>query len=1324
MKLNEESTWRLKIDAKEYHNEMRQLQKELTNLKESQKDLEKGTKEYAENADKIKEVQAEFDRVRDAADLATFSVKELKKFQGDLVKSIRDLVPGTEEYIRKTEQLKEVNTRLRDVRSDVTAIHDEVKPGKWTQFKQILAAAFTVTGLLELWGTLKQFGSEAIDLAVKLTDTYADMQKATGLTNKEVKDLDETLKTIDTRTAQDGLREMTVVAGQLGIEGKENIEGFVRGIDKANVALGDEFQGGVEEISKSLGGLKRIFADTKDMGYEEALTRIGSALNTLGATGSAKAPDIANFASRVAQLGDLAPKSAAEILGLGSGFLELNVSAEIASSGLKNVFTTGASDIPAFAAQLGISKQKMEDLINTNPNEFLFKLAESFKGATPTQMVAQLNQLGIRSQEGQAAVMLLAKNTDFFKDRQKTANQAAKEGTSIQEEFNIKNTNDAAIKDKQTKALLLQKEALGNQLLPVQMAFYQVIGAGMPLLTGLISMIGFITTGLIALPKFILDNKAAFGFFTLAIVTLNKELAIASALQLKKAALDKAEILWTNAKTAAHAALNLVMRANPIALVVTALALLAGGLLIVYRNTTAVKAVLNSVSAAMMQFGREVVNLFSAIGRFDFAAAGETLMNGWKRIASASSKAYNEELKKGKAEEKKIRDEGNKDDKDGHTAKEDAKTKKEREEQEKRQKENEKALAELLKGQNDGVVSHGAGEEKKTKKTTDEAKKRKEELKKIEEELQDFRDSQRLYEEQQETSLQNKKLQALARTTDAQVLTTNLTMLRENNLTNNRMVNLEKLHKLELQNIEKSKLSQEEKAKRVLEVEARQLSTMKDLHKLNHEAFVALMEKELLKVRGNAFLELDIKKRMLDEQVAYKIQTLETEAALEINRIQQSVMSTEEKAARIKAIEDNLSAQLVQTAANTVEEKRRLEVEAYEKRWNRSKEFYSAVQAAMDGDFLAFTSYLQKKAIEDGKHINLRLVEFAKHAVAIGGILVELLNKQIELNKKSTEDKVAELDKQKEAQFKTLDEQLEKGVITEEEYKTQKLRIGDEYDAQVRELKRIEFEKNKKLQIANALIMGSLAVLSALATPPFPVGLGLAIVAGVKTAIDIKKIKDQKFEYAKGGYVRNAGVPEGPRHGSRYGESGIALMNRETGEEMGEMEGGEPILILSRNTYKNNKPVVDKLMESSLYRNGEPIFENGGVIEPLRFGQKYEFGTRQRRGTVYSPDTAVESARNFNEDVTDEQVAQFSAMSMDAQTSTAENTGLSVEVLNEISAGLGRYLPEFERIMNQQISQQEMLRQLLDLQNAILNRISDNTSRAADAATQSKRNDL
>jgi hypothetical protein len=44
------------------------------------------------------------------------------------------------------------------------------------------------------------------------------------------------------------------------------------------------------------------------------------------------------------------------------------------------------------------------------------------------------------------------------------------------------------------------------------------------------------------------------------------------------------------------------------------------------------------------------------------------------------------------------------------------------------------------------------------------------------------------------------------------------------------------------------------------------------------------------------------------------------------------------------------------------------------------------------------------------------------------------------------------------------------------------------------------------------------------------------------------------------------------------------------------MEGGEPIMILSRNTYQNNRPVVDKLLHSSLHRNGAPIYRDGGLM--------------------------------------------------------------------------------------------------------------------------------
>jgi hypothetical protein len=55
-------------------------------------------------------------------------------------------------------------------------------------------------------------------------------------------------------------------------------------------------------------------------------------------------------------------------------------------------------------------------------------------------------------------------------------------------------------------------------------------------------------------------------------------------------------------------------------------------------------------------------------------------------------------------------------------------------------------------------------------------------------------------------------------------------------------------------------------------------------------------------------------------------------------------------------------------------------------------------------------------------------------------------------------------------------------------------------------------------------------------------------------------------------------------------------VDRMTGRETGEIEGGEPIMVLSRNTYANNKSMVDMLLESSLHRNGAPIMAKNGAM--------------------------------------------------------------------------------------------------------------------------------
>lgn len=57
------------------------------------------------------------------------------------------------------------------------------------------------------------------------------------------------------------------------------------------------------------------------------------------------------------------------------------------------------------------------------------------------------------------------------------------------------------------------------------------------------------------------------------------------------------------------------------------------------------------------------------------------------------------------------------------------------------------------------------------------------------------------------------------------------------------------------------------------------------------------------------------------------------------------------------------------------------------------------------------------------------------------------------------------------------------------------------------------------------------------------------------------------------------------------------MIDRSTGIEVGEAEGGEPFMILSRETYKNNGKIIDRLLHSSLHKNGAPItMRKGGYL--------------------------------------------------------------------------------------------------------------------------------
>lgn len=110
-----------------------------------------------------------------------------------------------------------------------------------------------------------------------------------------------------------------------------------------------------------------------------------------------------------------------------------------------------------------------------------------------------------------------------------------------------------------------------------------------------------------------------------------------------------------------------------------------------------------------------------------------------------------------------------------------------------------------------------------------------------------------------------------------------------------------------------------------------------------------------------------------------------------------------------------------------------------------------------------------------------------------------------------------------------------------------------------------------------------------------------AAFATARAQIAVSNIQKQKFE--RGGIA----------NGASHAQGGIQLFDTGSNRVVGEMEGGEPYMILSKDTYRNNGRVIDALLHSSQYRGGAPIFANGGLFQPQVIQSQNNLGQSTQR---------------------------------------------------------------------------------------------------------------
>lgn len=409
------------------------------------------------------------------------NIKSIRGAMAQLTNQLNKMTIGSKEYNDTSEKLKTLKKIYDDHVKSLKSTRDEVENLSHAQRDNALVTGALVTTYSGYYHAFQKFLSSTqqyVDAYATIDDAMTGVMKTTGMTREEVEALHESLKGIDTRTSTEELLTIAQIGGRMGLA-KDQIEDFTRAVDLANVALGDSFSGGAEEISAVLGKISLAFKETRDANIGDSLTRIGSAINEVGGSANATEPNIAAFVQRVGSMPEAFRPSVQEAIALGAAFEESSIDAEVASRAFGILMNKASTDVEGFAKVMEKPVEAVRELINSNPTQFFTEFAKSLQGMNATQIGETLNGLGLNADGVKKIVGAMSESYDRFNEILQTSNSAFAENVSMMNEYNNVNNNAAAQLEKAKKAVVDAKAALGEELMPVITKATEVSAGGL-----------------------------------------------------------------------------------------------------------------------------------------------------------------------------------------------------------------------------------------------------------------------------------------------------------------------------------------------------------------------------------------------------------------------------------------------------------------------------------------------------------------------------------------------------------------------------------------------------------------------------------------------------------------------------------------------------------------------------------------------------------------------------------------------------------------------------------------------------------------------------
>ena len=602
----------------ELNNMEHELKDVNSQLEKSKTPLDKLNTELSEQGEKLKSLQTEYKNVVLEQGKNSTEAKSLATQIKSLNSDIKDNKDKLNEAEKATEQLGD---GLNETHKDTSKLSEG-----FTVMKGVIANlasdAIQMLGR-NLVGAVKSVVSGGIEFE----SAFAGVKKTVDATDEEFEQFEGSLRSMSTQmpTTASELSAIAEAAGQLGIK-NENLISFTETM--ANLGVATNMSS--DEAATALARLANITGMN-----QENFERLGSSIVALGNNFATTESEVTNMALNISAAGSQVGMTEADILGVAAALSSLGLEAQAGGTAISkaiiqmaNACETGSSELEYFAKAAGMSTSDFQRYFAEDATGALTKFISGLGNLQDESALQFLDEMGISETRLRDALLRASNANDLFTEAISTSNSAWDENVALTEEAEKRYaTTESKIQIMKNTFADMGLTLYDKVQEPLQNAasklteFFQKAGesgalkdaldklsesAGVliesisemavtllpPLMDGISWLIensdlvaiaiGGVTTAMIAMKAVKFASEISDAFSQMKDFG-SKILDVASNLdfmRLKEIALTVAQ----GAVTAAQWLMNAAMSANPIGLIITAIAALVAGFILLWNN--------------------------------------------------------------------------------------------------------------------------------------------------------------------------------------------------------------------------------------------------------------------------------------------------------------------------------------------------------------------------------------------------------------------------------------------------------------------------------------------------------------------------------------------------------------------------------------------------------------------------------------------------------------------------------------------------------------------------------------------------------------------